>query len=151
MPTNLYGPGDNFSLQSSHVLPALVRKFDDAVASGATEVEVWGTGRPRREFLHVDDLADACVYLMDHYSDLPPVNVGWGEDVSIAELAGLVAQAVGFSGELRFNTDKPDGTPRKLLDTTRLTGLGWRPSRGLAEGIADTVAWYRANRAKIRG
>jgi GDP-L-fucose synthase len=146
MPTNLYGPGDNFDLQSSHVLPALIRKFVAAVEQGAADVEIWGTGTPRREFLHVDDLADACVHLMDHYSDAPPVNLGWGQDVSIAELAGLVAQATGFKGQLRFDTSKPDGTPRKLLDTTRLTKLGWRPSIALGEGVRQTVAWYLAHR-----
>ena len=145
MPTNLYGPGDNFDLQSSHVLPALVRKFSEAVAGGAREVQIWGTGRPRREFLHVDDLADACVFLMAHYSDASPVNVGWGEDVSIAELAGLVAQATGFTGTLRHDTSRPDGTPRKLLDVSRMNALGWQPRIGLAEGIAATVQWYAAN------
>ena len=147
MPTNLYGPGDNFDLAGSHVLPALIRKFSEAVASGASEVEIWGTGRPRREFLHVDDLADACVFLMQRYSDLPPVNVGWGEDVSIAELASLVASATGFNGKLRFDTSKPDGTPRKLLDVSRLTGLGWKAKIGLPEGLRSTLEWYRKNSA----
>lgn len=146
MPTNLYGPGDNFDLESSHVLPALIRKFDEAVTRGDPEVEIWGTGTPRREFLHVDDLADACVFLMRHYSDARPINVGWGEDVSIAELAASVARATGFSGELRFDTSRPDGTPRKLLDVSRLTGLGWRPSIRLEDGIAATVDWYRRHR-----
>lgn len=150
MPTNLYGPGDNFSPSGSHVLPALIRKFDEAVQQGADEVEIWGTGTPRREFLHVDDLADACLYLMDHYSDAPPVNVGWGEDVSIAGLAALVGEATGFTGRLRFDPSRPDGTPRKLLDTTRLAGLGWRPSIRLEDGVRSTVAWYRAQRGIIR-
>lgn len=145
MPTNLYGPGDNFDLQSSHVLPALIRKFAAAVDQGMPEVEIWGTGKPRREFLHVDDLADACVFLMDNYSDAAPVNVGWGEDVSVAELASLVAEATGFKGRLRFDTSKPDGTPRKLLDTSRLTAAGWKPSIGLVDGIRSTVRWYRQN------
>lgn len=143
MPTNLYGPGDNFDLGSSHVLPALIRKFAEAVESGASVVEVWGTGTPRREFLHVDDLADACVFLMDNYSDAAPVNVGWGEDVSIAELARMVAKSTGFHGTLRFDPSKPDGTPRKLLDTSRLTALGWKPRVNLTEGIDTTLAWYR--------
>jgi GDP-L-fucose synthase len=143
MPTNLYGPGDNFDLAGSHVLPALIRKFSEAVEQGAPDVEIWGTGTPRREFLHVDDLADACLYLMEHYSDARPVNVGWGEDVSIAELAALVARTVGFTGRLRFDTTKPDGTPRKLLDTSRLTAAGWRPSIRLEEGVRGTVEWYR--------
>ena len=143
MPTNLYGPGDNFDLAASHVLPALIRKFSEAVTSGAQEVEIWGTGTPRREFLHVDDLADACVYLMDRYSDLPPVNIGWGEDVTIAELAAQVASATGFQGRLRFDTTKPDGTPRKLLDVSRLAALGWKAKIGLAAGLNSTVAWYR--------
>ena len=147
MPTNLYAPGDNFDLAGSHVLPALIRKFSEAVASGASEVEIWGTGKPRREFLHVDDLADACVFLMQRYSDLPPVNVGWGEDVSIAELASLVASATGFNGKLRFDTSKPDGTPRKLLDVSRLTGLGWKAKIGLPEGLRSTLEWYRKNAA----
>jgi GDP-L-fucose synthase len=143
MPTNLYGPGDNFDLAGSHVLPALIRKFSEAAAAGATEVEIWGTGTPRREFLHVDDLADACVFLMDRYSDLPPVNVGWGEDVSIAELAQTVAAATGFSGRLRFDTSKPDGTPRKLLDVSRLSALGWKAKIPLSDGVRTTIEWYR--------
>jgi GDP-L-fucose synthase len=147
MPTNLYGPGDNFDLANSHVLPALIRKFSEAVKTGASEVEIWGTGTPRREFLHVDDLADGCVFLMDRYSDSPPVNVGWGEDVSIAELAQIVASATGFTGQLRFNTSKPDGTPRKLLDVARLTSLGWRAQIGLEEGLRSTVEWYQQQQA----
>lgn len=143
MPTNLYGPGDNFDLLGSHVLPALIRKFTDAVARGATEVEVWGSGTPRREFLHVDDLADACVFLMQTYGDWPPVNVGWGEDISISDLAALVAETTGFRGKLRFDASKPDGTPRKLLDVSRLTALGWKPRIPLAQGIGSTLEWYR--------
>jgi GDP-L-fucose synthase len=147
MPTNLYGPGDNFDLQESHVLPALIRKFSEAVKSGAPEVEIWGTGKPRREFLHVDDLADACVFLMERYSDLAPVNIGWGEDVSIAELADLVASSTGFGGRLRFDTSKPDGTPRKLLDVGRMSALGWRAKIGLTEGVQSTVEWFRQHYA----
>jgi GDP-L-fucose synthase len=143
MPTNLYGPGDNFDLVSSHVLPALIRKFHEASHAAALEVEIWGSGQPRREFLHVDDLADACVFLMQRYSDASPVNVGWGTDVSIAELAQLIAQAAGFAGGLRFNTTRPDGTPRKLLDVSRLTALGWSPTIGLDAGVASTLQWYR--------
>jgi GDP-L-fucose synthase len=143
MPTNLYGPGDNFDLASSHVLPALIRKFHEAVRAAAPEVEIWGSGTPRREFLHVDDLADACVFLMQRYSDASPVNVGWGTDVSIAELAQLIARATGFVGRLHFNTTRPDGTPRKLLDVSRLTALGWSPTIGLEAGVGSTLQWYR--------
>lgn len=150
MPTNLYGPGDNFSLRDSHVLPALVRKFHEARERRASEVEVWGSGTPRREFLHVDDLADACLFLMERYEDARPINVGWGRDVSIAELAALIADAVGFSGALRFDRSKPDGTPRKLLDTSRLTRLGWTPRIPLEAGIRSTYAWYLANLSTLR-
>jgi GDP-L-fucose synthase len=146
MPTNLYGPGDNFSLQTSHVLPALLRKFHEAQECGAAEVEVWGTGAPRREFLHVDDLADACVFLMKNYDDERWINVGWGRDVTIAELARTIAAVVGFAGALRFDPSKPDGTPRKLLDTTRLTDLGWTPRIGLEAGIRATYEWFQQNR-----
>ena len=142
MPTNLYGPGDNFDLQNSHVLPALIRKFHEAKEAGASSVTVWGTGSPRREFLHVDDLADACVHLMRDYSSPDIVNVGWGRDISIAELAELIRKIVGYEGDIQFDTSKPDGTPRKLLDTTRLTALGWQPSIELEEGIAQTYKWY---------
>ena len=142
MPTNLYGPGDNFDLQSSHVLPALIRKFHEAQIRGATEVEVWGTGKPRREFLHVDDLADACLFLMQGYSNESPVNVGCGMDVSIAELAALVAKTIGYSGKLRFNTSMPDGTPRKLLDVSKMNALGWRARISLEEGLASTYQWF---------
>jgi GDP-L-fucose synthase len=142
MPTNLYGPGDNFDLQSSHVLPALIRKFHESKVNGANSVDVWGTGTPRREFLHVDDLADACVFLMNHYDDGDIVNVGWGRDISIAELAGLVQDIVEFDGTIVFDPSKPDGTPRKLLDTSRINLLGWSPSIGLRDGIATTYRWY---------
>ena len=145
MPTNLYGPGDNFDLESSHVLPALMRKFHEAKASGAESVEVWGSGKPRREFLHVEDLADACVFLMNHYSSPDIVNVGWGKDISIGELAQLISTAVGFQGRMEFDASKPDGTPRKLLDTSRLSALGWQPTIALDAGIASTYAWYCAN------
>lgn len=147
MPTNLYGPGDNFHPDNSHVLPALIRKFTEAAATGQDTVTIWGTGRPRREFLHVDDLADACVFLMAHYSDSEPVNIGWGEDVTIAELAQLVADATGFRGQLRFDTSRPDGTPRKLLDVSRLRALGWRPRIELRAGITSTIDWYRGMHA----
>jgi GDP-L-fucose synthase len=145
MPTNLYGPGDNFDLQNSHVLPALMRKFHEAKVAGAAEVEVWGTGTPRREFLHVDDLAEACLYLMDHYDSEQLINVGWGSDQSIAELAALVGEVVGFKGTLRFDASKPDGTPRKLLDTGRINALGWQPRIALRDGLCATYEWYRAN------
>jgi GDP-L-fucose synthase len=150
MPTNLYGPGDNFSLQSSHVLPALLRKFHEAKQQGAAQVEVWGTGTPRREFLHVDDLADACLFLMESYDDERWINVGWGRDASIAELAHTIAGVVGFSGSLRFDPSRPDGTPRKLLDTTRLSALGWVPRIGLETGIRATYAWFLENHATLK-
>ena len=143
MPANLYGPGDNFDLQNSHVLPALIRKFHEAKQANAAEVEIWGTGTPRREFLHVDDLADVCYFLMERYNDPQLINVGWGEDLSIADLARQVAEVVGFRGALRFDLSKPDGTPRKLLDTARLMALGWRPRIRLAEGLRSTYDWYR--------
>jgi GDP-L-fucose synthase len=142
MPTNLYGPGDNFDLRSSHVLPALIRKFHEAQIHGANEVEVWGTGKPRREFLHVDDLADACLFLMQGYSNESPVNVGCGMDVSIAELAALVATTTGYAGQLRFNTSMPDGTPRKLLDVSKMNALGWRAGISLKEGLASTYQGF---------
>jgi GDP-L-fucose synthase len=142
MPTNLYGPGDNFNLKSSHVLPALIRKFHEAKEQGANEVEVWGTGTPRREFLHVDDLADACLFLMQSYDGDSWVNVGWGRDMSIAELVETVARIVGFEGSIRFDRSKPDGTPRKLLDTSRLSALGWSPRIALEQGIRSTYRWF---------
>ena len=144
MPTNLYGPGDNFDLENSHVLPALIRKFHEAKEAGADAVEVWGTGTPQREFLHVDDLADACAFLMENYDSGEIVNVGWGKEISIGELAHLIAEVVGFEGELAFDSSKPDGTPRKLLDTSRLSSLGWSPSISLRDGIEETYRWYRS-------
>lgn len=135
MPTNLYGPGDNYDLQNSHVLPALLRKFHEAKESTAPEVEVWGTGTPRREFLHVDDLADACLHLMLRYDGKEPVNVGTGEDLTIRELVELVRDTVGYEGNIRFNTDKPDGTPRKLLDVSKLAEAGWKYKISLSEGV----------------
>jgi GDP-L-fucose synthase len=148
MPTNLYGPGDNFDLESSHVLPALIRKFDDARESGAPTVTIWGTGTPRREFLHVDDLADACLFLMRrHDSDLP-INVGTGEDQTIRELAERVRDVVAPGVELVFDPTKPDGMPRKLLDVSRLHALGWRHSIDLGDGIASTYRWYLEHRAR---
>jgi GDP-L-fucose synthase len=145
MPTNLYGPGDRFDLESSHVLPALMRKFHDAKVAGEPQVVVWGTGTPRREFLHVDDLADAAVFLMDKYDGAGIVNVGVGHDVSIAELAAIIAEVVGYEGEVVYDASKPDGTPRKLLDVSKLAALGWRPRIGLKDGIAATYQWYVAN------
>ena len=136
MPTNLYGPNDNYDLEKSHVLPALLRKFHTAKSTGAPEVVLWGTGTPKREFLHVDDLADACLFLMDNYDDPAPINVGTGEDLPIAELAAMVEEIVGYEGKVRFDTSKPDGTPRKLLDVSKLTDLGWKARIRLHEGIA---------------
>jgi len=150
MPTNLYGPGDNFSLQSSHVLPALLRKFQEAKEQGTDSVEIWGTGTPRREFLHVDDLADACLFLMRRYEGERWINVGWGTDVTIEELARTIARLVGFGGTLRFDTSKPDGTPRKLLSTERLTALGWKPTIALEQGIRSTLEWFLSNRDSAR-
>ena len=150
MPTNLYGPGDNFSLQNAHVLPALLRKIHAAKEAGAAEVEVWGSGTPRREFLHVDDLADACLFLMQHYEGEMWVNVGCGRDGTIAELADIIRRVVGFAGALRFDTSKPDGTPRKLLDTRRLTELGWTPQIGLEAGIRSTYEWFLNNRSSLK-
>ncbi|MDA2966988.1 MAG: GDP-L-fucose synthase [Actinomycetota bacterium] len=142
MPTNLYGPEDNFDLSSSHVLPALIRKFHDAKQSGGKEVEIWGTGSPMREFLHVDDLADACVFLIENYSDDMHINVGTGVDLSIRELAEKVRDVVYPAAELRFDTSKPDGTPRKVLDVSRLNNLGWSPSYTLDSGLASTYQWF---------
>lgn len=142
MPTNLYGPGDNFDLKTSHVLPALIRKFHEAKMGGDKSVEVWGTGAPRREFLYVDDLADACLFLMNTYEDSDIVNVGVGRDQSIRELAEMVGEVVGFKGNLRFDHTKPDGTPLKLLDVSKLTALGWQAHTPLAEGIKKAYQWY---------
>lgn len=149
MPTNLYGPGDNFDLQTSHVLPALIRKFHEAKVSGEREVVVWGTGTPRREFLHVDDLADAALFLMERYDSEEIINVGVGEDLSIRELAELVAEVVGYRGEITFDTSKPDGMPRKLLDVSRLFALGWRPKIPLRDGIRQTYEWFVQHAAEL--
>jgi GDP-L-fucose synthase len=143
MPTNLYGPGDNFDPVGSHVLPGLIRRFDEAARTGAPAVTVWGTGTPLREFLHVDDLARACVHLLEHYDEPEPINVGVGEDLSIRELAELVADIVGYTGRLEFDPTKPDGTPRKLLDVGKIHGLGWKAQIGLREGLTSTYEWYR--------
>jgi GDP-L-fucose synthase len=147
MPTNLYGPGDSFDLQNSHVLPALIRKFHEAQIDRRPDVTIWGTGSPRREFLHVDDMAAAAVFLMLNYSEPEIVNVGVGEDVTIAELAKTVSKIVGYQGKLVFDTTKPDGTPRKLLDVSRLHAMGWRHRISLEDGIGSTYEWFRANSA----
>ena len=160
MPTNLYGPGDNYHPENSHVIPALLLRFHEAVQRGDSEVVIWGSGTPRREFLHVDDMAAACVHVMeldeavlrDHTRPmLSHINVGTGEDCTIRELAETVARVTGFTGRLVFDTDKPDGAPRKLLDVSRLAALGWRPQIGLEEGLRDAYAWFVENRADVRG
>jgi len=147
MPTNLYGPEDNFDLQTSHVIPALLRKAHDARVAGRRDLEIWGSGAPRREFLYVDDCADALVFLMERYSDLAHVNVGSGSDVTIRELAEMVMQVAGLDGEIRFDRSKPDGTPRKLMAADRLAGLGWGPQTDLATGLKRAYAWYVENKA----
>lgn len=144
MPTNLYGPNDNFDLMDSHVLPALIRKFHDAKVEGKPYVEVWGTGNPRREFLYVDDLAEACLFLMDSYNESEIINIGMGEDISIKELAYIIKEVVGYGGEIRFDLNKPDGSPRKLLDIERISALEWRPKISLREGIEKTYKWYKS-------
>lgn len=147
MPTNLYGPGDNFDLRSSHVLPALIRKAHEAKLAGAASFEIWGTGSPRREFLHVDDLADGCVFLLQHYSDAGHVNIGFGSDVTILELVRMVARAVGFAGEITHDLSKPDGTPRKLMSSAKLAAMGWDPSIALEDGIASVYRWFLEHQA----
>ncbi len=151
MPTNLYGPGDNFDLENSHVLPAMLRKFHDAKESGAPEVVLWGTGSPRREFLFVEDLADACLFVMRNYDGEPFLNVGTGQDLSIRELAEMVADVTGFSGLIKWDATMPDGTPRKLLDVSRLQALGWKARTPLPEGIRVSYAWFLEHRATVRG
>jgi GDP-L-fucose synthase len=150
MPTNLYGPGDNFSPTGSHVLPALIRRYDEAVKSGASEVTNWGTGTPRREFLHVDDMADACLHLMEHYDGAEQVNVGTGKDTTIKEIADVIAEVVGYKGETVWDTSKPDGTPQKLLDVGKLAEAGWTAKIDLREGIQSTVDWYREHIDDLR-
>lgn len=147
-PTNLYGPGDRYDLEGSHVIPAMMMKVDRARRENAPHVDIWGSGKPRREFLHVDDLADAMVFLIERYSDESQINVGWGEDLTIAELAQTVAEIVGYKGTFRFDASKPDGAPRKLLDTGKLEAMGWRPRIQLKEGLADAYRWYREHAAK---
>ena len=142
MPTNLYGPGDNFDLETSHVLPATLRKFVTAHENGDKVVEMWGTGSPQREFLHVDDLAAACLHLLEHYDDESPINIGTGQDITINQLAEIVAEIVGYKGEVFWDTSRPDGTPRKLLDVSRIMRTGWKPSISLRDGIEDTYRWY---------
>lgn len=142
LPTNLYGPGDNFDLESSHVLPALMRKIHDARAAGASRMTIWGSGTPRREFMHVDDLADACLFLMQRYDGTEPINVGCGMDLTIRELAQTLGRVIGFEGQFEFDSSKPDGTPRKMLDVSRLNALGWRASINLETGVAATYDWY---------
>jgi GDP-L-fucose synthase len=150
MPTNLYGPGDNFSPSGSHLLPALIRRYEEAKGSGAQEVTNWGTGSPRRELLHVDDLASASLYLLEHFDGPNQVNVGTGVDHTISEIAEMVAQSIGYGGETRWDSSKPDGTPRKLLDVSVLREAGWQPEIALRDGIEATVAWYRANAGAVR-
>lgn len=150
MPTNLYGPNDNFSPTGSHVLPALIRRYDEAAIAGVESVTNWGTGFPRREFLHVDDMADACLHLLEHYDGPEQVNVGSGTDVTIKELAGIVSDIVGYTGETHWDTTKPDGTPQKLLDVSKLAELGWTSKIGLREGIKSAVEWYRGHREFVR-
>lgn len=151
MPTNLYGPNDNFSPTGSHVLPALIRRYDEATTSGQTSVTNWGTGSPRREFLHADDMADACLHLLENYDGPEQVNVGTGTDATIKEIAETVADVVGYTGETRWDTSKPDGTPQKLLDVSKLAAAGWNSKIGLSEGIERTVAWYRQHADELRG
>lgn len=150
MPTNLYGPGDNFSPTGSHVLPALIRRYDEAREAGVGSVTNWGSGSPRREFLHVDDMARACLHLLDHYDGERQVNVGTGKDATIEEIAAMVAEAVGYVGATEWDTSKPDGTPRKLLDVATLRNSGWEARIGLREGIASTVEWYREHAGELR-
>lgn len=150
MPTNLYGPGDNFSPTGSHVLPALIRRYDEAAAAGAPSVTNWGTGTPRREFLHVDDMADACLHLLEHYDGPQQVNVGTGSDVTIRAIANTVADVVGFTGTTDWDTSKPDGTPQKLLDVSKLAAAGWTARIGLRDGLESTVAWYREHAGALR-
>ena len=150
MPTNLYGPGDNFSPMGSHVLPGLIRRYDEAVTSGVSSVTNWGTGAPRREFLHVDDMAAACLHLLEHYDGPDQVNVGTGGDVTIRQIASIVADAVGFTGETYWDTSKPDGSPQKLLDVSKLARAGWTAQIGLQEGLRSTVEWYREHIGNIR-
>jgi GDP-L-fucose synthase len=150
MPTNLYGPNDNFSPKGSHVLPALIRRYDDAAKTGASSVTNWGTGTPRREFLHADDMADACLHLLEHYDGPDQVNVGTGTDVTIREIAETIAKVTGFTGETEWDTSKPDGTPQKLLDVSKLAGAGWTAKISLEEGMERTVAWYRDHVGRIR-
>jgi GDP-L-fucose synthase len=144
MPTNLYGIGDNFHPENSHVLPAMIRRFHEATLNGSESVTLWGSGTPRREFLHVNDLADACLFLMEHYDGDIPLNVGCGQDVTIMELAEIISRVTGFKGTLKWDTSKPDGTPQKLLDTTRINDLGWAPSIGLEAGIRSTYEWFKS-------
>ena len=146
MPTNIYGPGDNFDLENSHVLPAMIRKFNEAKAKRSPFVELWGTGSPRREFLHSEDLGRACLFLLENYNDQVAINVGVGEDISIRDLAELIQRIVGFEGEIVWNSTKPDGTPRKLLDVSRIKKLGWKPQISLDEGLHSTNNWYLENR-----
>jgi len=150
MPTNLYGPGDNFSELDSHVLPALIRRFHDARVAGAAQVTIWGSGKPRREFLHADDFAAAAAKLLEEYSSEEPVNIGCGTDVAISELAALIAKIVGFEGRIVYDTSKPDGAPRKLLDISRLTAMAWVPRISLADGITATYEWYQAHLSSVR-
>lgn len=151
MPTNLYGPGDNFSPTGSHVLPALIRRYDEAARTGADVVENWGTGSPRREFLHVDDMAEACLFLLENYDGPSHVNVGTGSDVTIKEIAETIAEVVGYDGEVRWDTTKPDGTPQKLMDVSLINDAGWTARIGLREGLESTVEWYRAHQGELRG
>jgi GDP-L-fucose synthase len=148
MPTNLYGPNDNFDLENSHVLPAMIRKFDDAKNSNAPQVVLWGTGTPQREFLFVDDLAEACLFLMEEYNDPEIVNIGTGEDVSIKELADIIKDIVGYEGSIVWDSSKPDGTPRKLLNVSKIHQLGWKHKKELKQGIQETYAWYKNNNLK---
>jgi len=154
MPANLYGPGDNFSPSGSHVLAALIRRYDEAVREGRETVTNWGSGTPRRELLHVDDMADACLFLLERYDDDQHVNVGTGRDASVREIADLVAEAVGYAGETRWDTSRPDGTPRKLLDVSRLRELGWSPTIDLRDGLTATYQWFCdqvAHEGELRG